>query len=147
VLGSLSSPESIWETPHASGYFLLVKLLYHTRVITVHCALSIFICRMYRTGLLICLLSSPPPTILHFHTPVMVGNGRGTGNGHSPLHSIVYCSIRVRLSAVPLRGPPWSAVRRGPPPAVSCPVCITVLYIIKRLTAVCTCMYNIRDLE
>jgi hypothetical protein len=68
------------------------------------------------TPMLICLLSSPPPPILHFHTPAIVGNDTGTCNGHSPLHSIVYSSssIRVRLSAVPLRGPP-SAVARRPP--------------------------------
>ena len=72
-----------------------------------------------RVGMLICLLSSPSPPILHSHTPVFVGNGRGTGNGHSPLHSIAYSSIRPRLPAVPLRGPPCSAVARRPPwPAV-----------------------------
>ena len=62
-----------------------------------------------------CLLSSPPPPVLHSHKPVIAGNGRGTGNGHSPLHSIVHSSInsmRVRLSDVPLRGPPWPAARR-----------------------------------
>jgi hypothetical protein len=32
-----------------------------------------------------------------------------------PLHSIACCSVRVRLSAVPLRGPPWPAVVRRPP--------------------------------
>jgi hypothetical protein len=52
-------------------------------------------------ALLICLLSSPPPTILHSHTPAIA--------------AIVYSSIRARLSAVPLRGPPWSAVVRRPP--------------------------------
>jgi hypothetical protein len=57
------------------------------------------------------------------------------GNGHSPLHSIVYSSIRIRLSAVPRRVPPWSAVRRGPPSAVPCPVCIII--DIKHVTAVC----------
>jgi hypothetical protein len=72
-----------------------------------------FVCAV--AGVLMCLLSSPPPAILHFHAPATVGNGRGTGNGHSPLHSMARCSTRVRLSALPLRGPPWPAVVRRPP--------------------------------
>jgi hypothetical protein len=55
-------------------------------------------------------------------------------------HIIVHSSTRTRLSAVPLRGPPWSAVVRRPPWPAARRVLPCMYYCIKRLTAVCIYM-------
>jgi hypothetical protein len=58
-----------------------------------------------------------------------------SGDGRGPLHSMARSMTRVRLSAVPLRGPPGSAVARRPPWPAARRVLTCVYAVSKRATA------------